>query len=328
MSATVVVLGSGYAGTGVISRLEDELDAADDLVWVSNVPHHLVLHESHRVVRDPEVADLITLPIDAVIRDSTRFVEGTVAGLHGGEREVRLADGRTIGFDYAVVALGSRTAFYGIPGLEEHALTLKGLDDAREIHDAVTRDAGRTSAGDPVRVVVGGAGLSGIQVAGELAALRRERGLPIEVTLVEALGEILPGNDDSLQSALRERLESAGVEILTDTPITAAEADRLHFDDRESMGYDVLVWTGGITGQRALADADVETEHERVVAGATFETSNDRVFAVGDAALFEAEGKGNPVPPTAQAAWQAAEVAAENVVRRIDGRPLETWTYD
>jgi len=328
MSATVVVLGSGYAGTGVVSRLEDELDAGDDLVWVSDVPHHLVLHESHRVVRDPEVADLITLPIDDVAGDSTRFVEATVAGLRADQREVRLEDGRTIGFDYAVVALGSRTAFYGIPGLEEHALTLKGLDDARGIHEAVTTAAGRATSADPARVVVGGAGLSGIQVAGELAALRRERGLPIEVTLVEALGEILPGNDDSVQSALRERLEAAGVDILTDTPITEAAADRLRFDDREPMDYDVLVWTGGITGQRALADADVETEHERVVAEATFETSHDRVFAVGDSAVFEGEGNGNPVPPTAQAAWQAAEVAAENVVRRIDGRPLDTWTYD
>jgi NADH dehydrogenase len=328
MSAKVVVLGSGYAGTGVVSRLEAELDAGDELVWVSDVDHHLVLHESHRVVRDPAVADLITLPIDEVAGTSTRFVEGSVAGLSGDEREVRLEDGRTIGFDYAVVALGSRTAFYGIPGLEEHALTLKGLEDAREIHDAVTTAANEATADEPARVVVGGAGLSGIQVAGEVAALSEERGLPVEIRLVEALEEILPGNDDSVQSALRGLLEDEDVEILTDDPITNAEPDVLHFDERDPLAYDVLVWTGGITGQAAMENSDVETEHERVIADSTFATSNDRVFAVGDSAVLEGDGNGNPVPPTAQAAWQAAEVAAENVLRRMDGRPLETWTYD
>ncbi|MFW5903580.1 MAG: NAD(P)/FAD-dependent oxidoreductase, partial [Halolamina sp.] len=72
----------------------------------------------------------------------------------------------------------------------------------------------------------------------------------------------------------------------------------------------------------------VETEHERVVADSTFATSHDRVFAVGDSAVLDGDGNGNPVPPTAQAAWQAADVAAANVVRRMEGRPLETWTYD
>ena len=328
MSAKVVVLGSGYAGTGVVSRLERELDAGDELVWVSDVDHHLVLHESHRVVREPDVADLITLPIDEVAGESTRFVQGSVAGLFGDEREVRLEDGRTIDFDYAVVALGSQTAFYGIPGLEEHALTLKGLDDAREIHEAVTTAAHEATPEDPARVVVGGAGLSGIQVAGEVAALRDERGLRVEVSLVEALDEILPGNDDSVQSALRDRLAEAGVDILTDDPITTAEPDVLHFDERESMAYDVLVWTGGITGQAAMADTDVETEHERVVADSTFATSDERVFAVGDSAVLEGDGNGNPVPPTAQAAWQAADVTAENVVKRMNGQPLETWSYE
>jgi NADH dehydrogenase len=328
MSAKVAVLGSGYAGTGVVSRLERELDADDELVWISDVDYHLVLHESHRVVRNPEVADRITVPIDEIVDESTRFVRGSIAGLSAGDREIRLDDGRTIGFDYVVVALGSTTAFFGIPGLEEHANTLKGLDDAHGIHESVTESARNAAADDTALVVVGGAGLSGIQVAGEIAALREERGLPVEVVLVEALDEILPGNDDSVQAALRARLEEAGVEILTDTPVTAATDETLRFDDRETLSYDVLIWTGGITGQAALEDADVETEHERVVADATFATSNDRVFAIGDSAVIEADGGGNTVPPTAQAAWQAAEVAADNVIRRMQGQPLERWTYD
>ena len=136
----------------------------------------------------------------------------------------------------------------------------------------------------------------------------------------------MPGQDSNLQSTVRRLLEERDVDILTDDPITAVTDEAIEFDEGEPLEYDVLLWTGGSTGQDALEGADLDANHNRVEARATFETSNDRVFAVGDSALVE-QGD-NVAPPTAQAAWQAAEVAAENVVRRMAGKPLETWAYD
>jgi len=89
----------------------------------------------------------------------------------------------------------------------------------------------------------------------------------------------------------------------------------------------VLVWTGGITGRDAIRDVDLE-KHERnhrIETDQDFQTSADRVFAVGDSALIEQNS--DPAPPTAQAAWQAAEVAGENIARAIRGQPLQNWTY-
>ena len=63
MTADVVVLGSGYAGTGAVKRLEVELDDGADLTWVSDVDHHLVLHEAHRLIRDPSIAETITFDV-------------------------------------------------------------------------------------------------------------------------------------------------------------------------------------------------------------------------------------------------------------------------
>mgnify|MGYP000633950343 CR=1 FL=1 len=324
MSDRVVVLGAGYAGAGAVTALEDRLADAD-ITWVSEHDYHLVLHEVHRVIRDRDAEDAITIPVEDIKSGDTEFVQGRVDGVDVDDRTVRLADGSTVAYDYLLVALGSATAFYGIPGLEEHAHTLKGLDDARGIHDAIRDAAREATPADPARIVVGGAGISGVQIAGEVAEYRDAHDAPIEITLVEALEEIMPGRDPALRARVRRMLDARGIEILTDDPITEATDEIVHFEGRDPVGYDVLVWAGGVTGQDALEGANVEANHNRVRTDATFRTSDDRVFAVGDSAAIEIDG--TDVPPTAQAAWDAADVAAENVARAIEGRPLRTWTY-
>jgi len=326
MSATVAVLGAGYAGAGAVQQLEAELDGDADVVWISETDYHLVLHESHRCVRDPGVRDSITIPVEEIKDGSTRFVQAEVTGLDTDERVVELAGHDDLTYDYVLVALGSDTAFYGIPGLEAEAHTLKGLDDALAIHEDVAAAADAGTREDPATVVVGGAGLSGIQTAGEVAVYRDEHDAPIEIVLVEALDEIFPGNDPEIQRALRRRLRDRDVEILTGDPITEATEDVVAFDEGEDLAYDVLVWTGGITGRDALDGTDLENEHNRLTADDTFRTSDERVFAIGDSALVAQDSE--VAPPTAQAAWQAAEVAGENLARTIRGEPLRSWRYD
>ena len=326
MTETVVVLGAGYAGAGAIKSLENHLDGDADVVWVADQDYHLVLHESHRVIRNPDVQRKVRLPVDAIKSPSTRFIQGRVTDLDADAREIALDDGSTIAYDYALVALGSRTAYYGIPGLEEHSLTLKSLEDALSIHDQVKEAAREGTRNDPAQIVVGGAGLSGIQTAGEIAEFRDSRRAPIEIHLVEALEEIFPGNDPELQGALRKRLLERDIHISTADPITEADSSTIHFDEGDPLEYDVFVWTGGITGRDCLSDCDLDNNHNRVNVDADFRTSDERVFAIGDAAIVDL-GE-NPAPPTAQAAWQAAEVAGKNLARAVRGQPLDSWSYE
>ena len=327
MSTQVVVLGSGYAGAGAIKSLEDELRGQADITWISDIDYHLVLHEVHRCISDPSVQEKITIPIGEIKSPSTRFVEGHVEDVAVDARAVELADGRTIEYDYLLVGVGSETAFFGLDGLEEHAHTLKSLKDALGIHDAVRDAARQATADDPAQVIVGGAGLSGIQAAGEVARFRDDVDAPLEVTLVEGLDTILPNSDNELQAALRKRLDERDVRIRTGNFIREVDAETITVGDEEVM-YDVLIWTGGITGRREMASVDLEKDHDsnRVRVETTFRTNDQRVFAIGDAAIIE-QSSGEPVPPNAQAAWEAAEVAGENIARAIRGQPLQTWSY-
>ena len=326
MATNVAVLGAGYAGAGAVKALQQRAGPEVSITWVADVDYHLVLHESHRITRDPAVQEKIKIPVREIADTGTEFVQAEVTDVDVDAREVHLANDDVVDYDYCLVALGSQTAFFGIEGLEEYSLTLKSADDALEIHDAVSAAASEATRSDPADVVVGGAGLSGIQSAGEVAEFRDEYRAPVDIYLVEALEDIMPGQDSELQGTVRRHLEAAGVNVLTDDPITEADEDAIYFDEGDSLEYDVFVWTGGITGQDALDDCDLDDEHNRVTTESDFRTSDDRVFAIGDSAIVD---QGNdPAPPTAQAAWQAAEVAAQNIARAINDQPLKTWTYD
>jgi NADH dehydrogenase len=330
MTDDVVVLGSGYAGTGAVKQLESELNGEADVTWVSDVDHHLVLHESHRCIRDPEVKEKITFSVSEIKSPSTRFVQGHVDSIDTEDRQITLDDDSTIDYDYLLVGFGSQTAFFGIDGLEEYSLTLKNLDDALGIHEAITEAAREASRNDPAQIVVGGAGLSGIQSAGEIAAFRDKHRAPLDIHLVEGLDNVFPNNDPVVQAKLRKLLEEKDVNIHTGEFIGEVDEDTVYIGDETELDYDVLLWTGGITGQDAAETADVDKDERsnRIESASNFQTSDERIFAIGDAALIDQPGQEQPAPPTAQAAWQAAEVAGENIARTIRGQPLTEWEYD
>lgn len=325
MTDSVVVLGAGYAGAATVTRLQD-IDRNDLTVhWIDDTATHLVRHEVHRAVRRPAVKDDITVPLSDIATADTNVTRGTVVDVDTENRRVSLEDGTTLDYDYLVVALGADPEYYGIDGLFEHAYSLSSLDDALDINEALEDAKAEATASDPAQVVVGGGGLSGIQTAGEIAAFRDEHDAPLEITLVEALRNIFPNGDDDLRSAIEATLDDVGVRVLTSDPIVEAEPTQVHFDERDSIATDVLIWTGGIRGQPAVGGTYLESKNDRLLAGTDCKTTDERVFAVGDSALMEAAN--GPAPPTAQAAIQAGVAVANNVVKDAMGTSPTDWSY-
>ena len=328
MSASVVVVGAGYAGAGTVKAFEEEIEEGEaELTWISEHDYHLVLHETHRVIRHPEVESKVAIPVDEIKSPSTDFIRDRVTEINTEDRTVELQDGDAVDYDYLLVAVGSSTAFFGIDGLEEHSLTLKSLDDAREIHEAIRAAGEEATQSEPAQVLVGGAGLSGIQIAGEIAGYRDDTHAPMDIKLIEGLDEIFPGNDPEVQGALKKRLLDRDIEILTGDFISEVDDESVYLGE-ESMPYDVLVWAGGITGRDPAANSDLEKDERsnRLHTESNFQTSDDRVFAIGDTALID-QGNDEQAPPTAEAAWTAAEVAGENLVRALRGAPLKSWKH-
>jgi NADH dehydrogenase len=303
----VAVLGAGYAGLTLARSLERTLPSDTELVVVDESPDHVVQHELHRVVRRPGLADDISVPLGEVLDCTVRRASVTDVDADAGVATLERADGseETLSYDVGAVCLGARTAFYGLEGVREHATPLKRLDDAREIR----RDF--LDLGDGDRVVVGGAGLSGVQVAGELAALADEEGIDAEVCLLEQAPEVAPAFPASFQRAVHDALLDAGVDVRTHTGVSAADADAITLESGESLAYDQFVWTGGIAGSPALDD-------DRPVVRADLRLG-DSTFAVGDTARV-VDSDGEAVPASASAAIREASVAADNIVALVEHR--------
>ncbi|MCU4741767.1 NAD(P)/FAD-dependent oxidoreductase [Natronoglomus mannanivorans] len=302
----VVVLGAGYAGLTLTRLLERDLPPDVDITLVDESPNHLVQHELHRVIRRPAVADEITVSLtDAVERATVRVAR--VEGIDTDERTVVLSDG-TLSYDVGAICLGAQTAYYGLEGVREHATPLKRLDDAQQIRTDFWAACERTTA---PRIVVGGAGLSGVQVAGELAELAREEGEGIDasVTLLEQFSQVAPHFPSNFQRAVRSALEARGVDVRTETTVTAADEDRVTVDGSTALPYDLFVWTGGIRGSDAL-------EGDRPSVRSDLRLT-DRTFALGDAAQV-VDATGEAVPASAQSAVREARTVAENVSRIVD----------
>jgi NADH dehydrogenase len=325
----VLVLGGGYAGLLVTRKLEGRLPEAASLTLVDDTGSHLVQHELHRAIRQPDYVDDISVPLPELL-DRASVREARVTGVDREDRSVSLADGEDLPYDYCVIALGSETAYYGIEGLEEHATPLKTLEHAAEIRrefESVIDQLGQDdSAADEQsgRVVVGGAGLSGVQVAGELAAMARECDVAddLEILLLEQKATVAPGFPEKFRQATRERLDAQGVTIRTGTTVTAAEAGRITTESG-SIEYDQFVWTGGIQGSSAMNGDRPQVRGDLRL--------DERTFALGDAARI-VDADGEAVPASASAAIRAADTVARNVVASAtaDGGfvDVEQWRWE
>jgi len=303
----VAIFGAGYAGLGVARRLERSLPDDVEVVVVDESGEHVVRHLLHRGIRYPAELEHVRLPLGTVLDRATIRV-ARVEALDHTEGVATLDDGESLPYDLGVVTLGGDPEFYGLEDVAEYATPLHRPADVETIRadfEDVLDDGGR--------VVVGGGGLTGIQTAGELAALARQRDASetVEVTLLEQSSAVPPGFDDRLQDAVASALDSAGVTVHTSTAITDATADAVAVADGEPIPYEQFVWAGGIRGP-AAQDGDRRTVTATLRLG-------DNAFALGDAARV-VDADGTRVPPTAHAAIRQAGVAATNVTRVVEHR--------
>ncbi|QLG27256.1 FAD-dependent oxidoreductase [Halorarum halophilum] len=302
----VVVLGAGYAGLTLTRRLESRLPEAVDLTLVNDGPDHVLIHEIHRAIRRPGVVDAVSVSIAEVL-DRAELVDARVREVDVDAGKAVLHGDEIVSWDFGAVCLGSETAYYDIGGLREHAIPMKSLADA-----ATVREGFQMLCETGGRAFVGGAGLSGVQVAGELAAFSREEGVrvpdDVEVVLLEQFDEVAPSFPANFQRAVREELEARGVDVRTSTAVERVSAGAVSTDEGE-LRYDQLIWTGGITGTPA-------TGGDRPTVRADLRAS-DRTFALGDAARI-VDADGEPVPASASAAIREARTAAENIARLVE----------
>ncbi|GGA35376.1 NAD(P)/FAD-dependent oxidoreductase [Paenibacillus physcomitrellae] len=334
----IVILGAGYGGILTAQRLQKELNYNEaDVTLVNRHDYHYFTTHLHMPAAGTDSIEHTRVPISKLIDEfKIDLVKSTVREVRLSDRKVILEDG-TLSYDYLVIALGGEPETFGIPGMEEHAFTIRSINSVRMIRQHIEYQFALyktdESRKDRLNFVVGGAGFSGIEFVAELAdripRLCRENDVEpskVHIYNIEAAPSALPGFDPELVEHAMNVLEKKGVNFKLGTAIQECRPDGVVLDTGETIKTATVVWTGGIRGNRIIEASGFETVRGRVKVDETLRAPGmENVFIIGDNSLmFNPEGR--PYPPTAQIAMQQGVVCAKNIVAAIRGgasRPFE-----
>ena len=326
----IVVIGGGYGGLRAIEKLVGTPDT--EITLIDRNGYHYMQTEVYGYIAGTKDIDELAVDLEGWcggFSPPVRFVRGEVERIDPDGSLVHL-DTSAIPYDTLIIATGARTNFPSfIEGLREHSYGVKRLEKAFGFRHRFQELVERKLEGDaePIHIVVAGAGLSGVEVAAEMAyMLRRYKKTlgrhirEIEITLVDACDTILPGLHPFVIESARKRLHDLNVVLKTSAFIDRVDETHLHLKTKERLPYTFIVFTGGI---RAISDF-VPESFEKNSAGQLAVTpyltieGYENVFAIGDVADIR-DPEGNPLPPTAQIAEKSAEHVARTVVRRLRG---------
>ena len=338
----VVIVGSGFGGLSAAKHLAD---AAVDITVIDKDNYHGFWPLLYQVATAGLGPDDIARPIRAVLarRPNISVRLGTVTGVDADRKLVRLSDDAEIPYDFLVLAAGSSSTDFGIPGVEDYCFALKTLPEAVRLRNHVLSmferaDAEGTAAapGALTTVLIGG-GPTGVELAGALSELISHNlagdfhHLDVKqarVVIVEMSDHLLPGFSRVSQQRALQALTEKGVEVLFATKVAKVTGDGVSFEDGSSIPATTVVWTAGVRANR-LADV---VHGEKGKAGTVSVHPDLRlpgyadVYVIGDLAAAAGKG-GEQLPQLAQVAIQGGRRAAGNIKRNLAGRPTKPFRY-
>jgi NADH:ubiquinone reductase (H+-translocating) len=307
MQPHVVVVGGGYAG---VMAARTAADHRARVTVVDGDGRHDFLPRLATVAAGVGPADDASAPLgDLLLGVDVRV--GAVQRVVAAERCVELADGAAVGYDALVLAAGAQATLPGIPGLADHAWSLRTAEDALALRERLP---------SVEHLVVVGAGPTGTQLAAEVSAASPATA----VTLVEAGPRILPDLPGAMAHRAASVLRDRGVAIRVDAALheVAAEGAVLEAADGGAgeVVHGTVVWTGGIVPDASAVLPGAATRGGRLVVDRCAAVpDHGPVFAAGDLAAHRGPG-GRVLPPTAQVAVRAGALAGANAVRVAEGR--------
>ncbi len=329
-SPRICILGGGFGGLYTALRLSQ-------LPWTAPAkPEIYLVDRSDRFLFAPLLYELMTGELQAwevapsfeelLAGTDIRFIQAEVAQIDVDSRSVTLKDGQTLVCDRLVLALGGEPPMDLVPGAADHALPFRTMADAYQLEERLR--VLENSTVEKIRVAIIGGGYSGVELACKLAERLGDRG---RLRLVELGDKILRNSPDFNREAALKALEAHGVWLDLDTSVTGITADSLDLGYKgaiDTIPAEIVIWTVGTRVVETVKSLPLPHNGRGQLLTTAFLQAVDHpeIFALGDLADCQ-DADGNPVPTTAQSAFQQAEYAGWNIWASLSDRPLLPFRY-
>ena len=346
----IVILGGGFAGVSAAMHLE-KLFAHDEnleIILISEENYLLFTPMLPEIASSSIEAKHIVSPIRAFF-PRVKFQNTEVLSIDL-ERQIVIAshcpncEQTILKFDYLVLALGSTTNFYGLPGVAETALPMRTLGDAMRLRNYIIdllehadMQSERKTRKSMLTFVVAGGGFAGVETAAELRdffdtvrtyypSLQPDE---ILVVLVHSGSRIMPEIDEKLASYALRQLEKRGIRVLLNTRVTSAAQGLIELDNNERIPTETLIWTAGVAPSPLLGALPCErNKRGQIIVDEYLQVrAHPQVWALGDSAEILDPRTGRPYPPTAQHAVREGKVVAGNIAASIRGGAKRRFKY-
>ncbi len=341
---SIVVLGAGFGGLKAAFDLNRGLRRRDlldqyEIHLVDRNSYHTYTPTLYEIsTTSKETANYVGLKqivafeiAELIKKTAINFIKAEIKELDLLGGDLHLANGSRLKCDYLILAAGSETNYFGIPGLAELSLPLKNFIDALTIRDRIVEliAGGKKN----LKIVIGGGGSAGVEIAGELAEWSEELneesgGFKSEISIIEAGPTMLPGFDPKIVSKAQRRLREIGIQLINNEAIDRALPDKVLLKSGAEISYDVLIWTGGVKASSLISPLPLKIEKRgRVEVAGKMEclpqTPNlklyGKIYGIGDVVCFYDPKTGKPMPGVARAAIIQGGIAAHNVIADITG---------
>ncbi|MBD0689060.1 NAD(P)/FAD-dependent oxidoreductase [Streptomyces sp. CBMA123] len=345
----ILIVGGGFAGLECARRLERKLSPSEaEITLVTPFSYQLYLPLLPHVAAGVLTPQSVAVSLRRSLR-RTHIVPGGAIGVDPASRVcvVRKITDEVVAqkYDVLVLAPGSVTRTFDIPGLTDYARGMKTLAEAAYVRDHVIAQLDLASATLDQReresrlqfVVVGG-GYAGTETAACLqrlttAAARRYPRLDarqIKWHLIDIAPKLMPELGDALGTAALEVLRDRGIDVSLGVSVAEVGAESVKFTDGRVLPCRTLIWTAGVAASPLIGTLDAETVRGRLAVTAEMRVPQfEGVFALGDAAAVPdlAKGDGAVCPPTAQHSARQGRAVADNVIASLRNQPLEPYYH-
>ncbi|CAN2224202.1 Ndh NADH dehydrogenase, FAD-containing subunit [Candidatus Nanopelagicaceae bacterium] len=331
----VVILGAGFGGLTAARAMADTADVT--VVDRHNFQTFLPL--LYQVSTAGLAADHVAHPIRGALRKTgVQFRMGSPISVDHKNKTIKLDSSEVLHFDQLIVALGSATADFGIPGVAEHALGMKSVNEAIAIRAEVMRrfeDLCRFEDDTIFSISVVGGGPTGVEMAGAFAELVRgplkndqaHAAAHIKINLIEAGPRILPMFSEKLSARAKKDLEKLGVTVHLNTAVAEIKPRSILIKGGDALPSEVTVWAAGVKGEPAGGELNLPLVNTRIDVDQKLQVKHyPHIFAIGDIAGFVGEN-GRFLPMVAPVAMQQGRFVAKQIKRLAQGQALENFKY-